>query len=350
MNQEIFCPPLLPSASAQELTIPAARLVDTIQALEQGIQTGLVEITASLQRRYVLLLVRGQMVNLYVCQPSLRRVPVGEGLAKIARNLPKSERVQIRSLSLTPHAIRLLKILIEGNHIQEQRVIATTEIESLLEGLQSGTMPVLLHFEWPHAESLVLIPERSSPPLNIIFAASNQLLNSAGGVMALLAWHEAKCKVTALNSEKPTAAWEEYGLHFGFVWFIDYLFARIEQLAGHFLVENIAHEINFTAVAHGWNVSVSPDSATDQSIFASPEEAADVYRRLITVALEKSQVVLSADALALMIREGLSRMQPAYRRVFQKYIHLEVHTLKVALPSVRISAPLNVAKDDHFRP
>jgi hypothetical protein len=86
------------------------------------------------------------------------------------------------------------------------------------------------------------------------------------------------------------------------------------------LLNSVVREINFTATAHGWNISISNISVTDQAIFTSPHEAAEVYSRLFEIVFRHVESVVGADLLALLLRESALQLSKPCRTVLQEYL------------------------------
>jgi hypothetical protein len=194
----------------------------------------------------------------------------------------------------------------------------TSVLEAQIEKWSACPDAGLVHVCWPGAEALALLPGGSQPARHTLFIAANQILHSAGGMMALFGWKEAKCTATFYSSASRTQAWHEYLLHSSFAWVTGHLLSHFDELTGRLLLDALIRETNFTAAARGWNISLAPGSVTDQMVFGSAQEAVQVYRQLIESILSYMGSILGPEALKPLMQESIMRLQPSYRRVFQE--------------------------------
>lgn len=281
-----------------------------LQACQKDFQTGLVEFCGLADRHFALVFVRGQVINAYQREARIRQFPVTEW-EKIIPGLPAS--FQVNSLSLTPQTIRMVKIYIEQLGQGGVREARTDDLESHMRELGSGYLPCLLHLRWPSAEALVILPGSGDPPRHLMFVAERQVLHSAGGMMALYGWKEASCKITCYRSDTKIPAWREYLLHYAFIWSITYILARFEELTGRLLLNSIVREMNFSAAAHGWSINLASNTITDQSVFSSPQEAAQVYQRMFAIVTRNVESVIGREMYEVLLRESAMRLPLPYR-------------------------------------
>ncbi len=224
----------------------------------------------------------------------------------------------LRGLVLTPQAIRLAKILLEQIGSSQPDFIQTSTLEAQIGIWAAYPHPGLVHICWPGAEALVLLPGDSNPSPHTLFIAADQILHSAGGMMALFGWKEETCSATLYSSTSQTQAWQEYLLHSSFAWTTGHLLSHFEELTGRLLLDGVVRETNFSAAARGWNINLAPGCVTDQMIFGSAPEAVRVYRQLMESILKYMGSILGPEVLKPLIQESIMRLQPAYRRVFQE--------------------------------
>lgn len=316
--------PLFHTSAAQEFLATPAKLPGLLQTLRKAIQTGLVELSwEASDKRYVILIAGGETVNIYSLHPPVRRILPNARLEKLIKTFPPEEKVKLRVLSLTPQTIRLSKIWIEHQYDGTPDSMPTSQLEEHLAELIDGGLS-LVHYSWPSAEALVMVPGNGEPPSHLLFISNAQIIHSASGIMALLGWNEPDCKITVVQNREASQAWDEYKLHNSFVLFMSRLLPRVEELAGRMTTSAIIREINFTASAHGWNLNMAPTSVTDQAIFTSPEDAADVYRRFISVATQRAEALLGEQAAQLIVREAISGMPAPFRQTFTRYLHVDI--------------------------
>ncbi len=311
--------PLFSSALAEETAVQSGQLETTIRNFRQNSQTGLVELNPHKTNQYALLFARGQLVNVYACKERAERL-TPETWSHLSSQL--TGEFSLRSLVLTPQAIRLVKIFIEQIGTGPASPVNSQGLETLIGTWSALPESALVHIRWPSADALTLLPGSNDPPRHTLFIASDQILHSAGGMMALYGWQEKNCQVTLYSSDLRTAAWEEYFLHTGFAWVVGHILSRFEELTGRLLLNSIMRDLNFAATNHGWSISIAPSGVTDQMVFASPEAAAQVYQWLFSAILGRVEGMLGSDLLAVLVRESLMRMHGSPREIFHKHISI----------------------------
>ena len=313
-----FC--LFKAANADYQIFSLAEWIAVLQANQADLQTALMQICPADDggQGFVLILVHGQIVNLYQINGLLaQRLPV----ADLYNHLPGSSSIfKARTLSLTPHTTRLVKILLEqpNNHIPDKVESAKLEQVIAMEGKRPETG--LFHVTWPGADGLVLLPGGGKPSQHTLFIASDQVLHSAGGMTALFGWKEPECQVQYYSSNLPSQAWNEYFLYHAFAGQVAHLLQRFEELTGRMLVNSIVREMNFMSSANGWNIVVSARNITDQAVFLSPEQAGQVYQRLFEIINTQAAQVLGQDLMDMLMRESLVRLSAPYRTVVERFV------------------------------
>jgi hypothetical protein len=306
---------LFSPASIEEVSVAPDQVQTAIMAYQKDFQTGLVEAKLPDQSWLDLLFVRGQIVNIYKRAEKTERIQVSDLLDYFHLS---EEKITIRAISLSPQAIRLAKILLEQLGTGDPLDALTNEIETQVDKWRALPYPGLVHIRWPGAEALALLPGHGRPSRHTLLIAADQILHSPGGMQTFYNWREPGCIIRYYSSESQTQAWQEYLLHYSFVWMSGHLLTRFEELTGRLLLSSVLRETNFSAVAHGLNISFAPGNVTDQAIFASPEESTQAYRRLLGQIFTHVETAIGADLLKALIQESTMRMQPSYRRVFQE--------------------------------
>lgn len=308
---------LFSSASTETSLVPAGRLPAFIDSYKHEFQTGVLEVDFQNHSLYHLLFARSELVNVYRCAGALERLSPDAWF----RSLDTSKgKAHLRALALTPQAIRLVKILLEQNDAPFVPLPSGQSLEEQFRQWQQEPAPALAHLRWPNAEALALLPGEGSPPHYTLFTSENQILHSAGGMMALYGWKEPCQSARLLPSGAHTPAWDEYLLHSSFGAMAGRMLERMVELTGPTPVQNIAREINFAAAAHGWNIAFNGVNVTDQAIFSSPQEAADVYSRLLELLFRHMESALGENLFGVLMRETLLHLPGPYRAILQEYL------------------------------
>lgn len=315
MKNNRFC--LFHAANSDWQILARSEFANTLQTCQGDFQTCLLQIGLESRSGLAALLVRGQIVNLY--RPGQARRLASSDPFKFLH--AEQNLFKIRVLALTPHTVRMVKILLEQRKNTESGLaIANGSIKTAIEQAGQQPEPRLAHLSWPGAQGLALLPGNGQPPRHTLFVASNQILHSAGSMAALYRWKEEDCRLKIYDSRELSPAWEEYFLHQAFAWLVSFLFRRFEELAGRSLVNTIVREMNFTSSAYSWNIAVSSRNITDQAVFSSPEEAGQVYQRLLEISLHHGELLLGQETIEMLRGEYREQLPQAYRTAFKSYI------------------------------
>jgi len=312
MTYALFAP-----ASTEQIAVPSGQFDASLQTLRQDLQTGLIDVETPGLPRHYLLFARGTLVTVYRDAEQVERVEPSAWLESFSAAGPEAS---LRPLALTPQAVRVLKIMIEQR--DDLRSVASSggNLEAQFTTWMEHPLPALAHILWPNAEALALFPGRGAPPRYTLFISGDQVLHSAGSVTAIHGWKEPYASALLFSSEPRTLAWTEYLLHHAFSRLVSHLLQRFEELTGRILLNQIIQDINFTATAHGWNLSFNAANFMDQSIFSSPQAAAEVYARLLDVIFRRFESTLGGNLLENLVSETITRLAPSYRAVLNDYL------------------------------
>lgn len=309
--------PLFSPAFAEPISISAGKFPASIQAFQKDLQTGLVDVDFQHQPHHQLLFVGGKLVNVYAFGDGIKRIDPEIWLESFNGTSPAAS---LRALALPTQAVRIIKILIEQRDDTRFITPPGLSIEEQFVAWKNHAVPALAHIRWPSADGLALFPGKGGLPSYTLFVAADQILHSAGSMMAFFGWKETCDSAVLFSSEPLTPAWTEYLLHNAFSSLVSYLLERFEELTGRILLNQIIRDINFTSAAHGWNVSINSTNITDQAIFSSPQAAAEMYSRLLEVITRHIESILGADMLDLLMRETIFRLSKPGRAVLKEYL------------------------------
>jgi len=309
---------LFSPASIGQTSLLPGQLATALQSYRSDLQTGLVEINYSNQAQNHLLFVRGELVNVYrEAENQIERLDSETWEAAQSETHPAAS---LRTLALTPQALRIVKILIEQQNDTRQVSSTRLPLEAQLKTWIDHPVPAVAHIRWANAEALALLPGEGIQPRYNLFVAAGQILHSTGSLATLYGWKEPYLSAVLFSSQPRTLAWTEYLLHYSFAWMVTHLLERFEELADQLLLNNIVREINFTTTAHGWNVQIQRTSLTDQTIFSTPRAAAEVYSRLLEIIFGQIESVLGVDLLNLLVREAVARLSSPCQVVLNEYL------------------------------
>ncbi len=304
-------------ASTEPNLAPAGRLGAFIQTCRQDLQTGLVVVDLTGLPSHSLLFVRGELVNVYQLGEAAVRLDATAWVESMSTGSPAAV---LRSLALTPQGVRIIRILIEQWGETPCQSFSGPAIVPQFAAWLEQPLPALVHVRWPGADALALVPGQGIPPSYTLFISPEKILHSAGSLAAIHAWQEIPISCALYSSDPPTLAWSEYLLHHAFSQMMGSLLENFEKLTGRMVFNQIIHDVNFSASAHGWNMTVHINGLNDQAVFASPQAAASVYSLLLQSLSGHIASVVGIEILDMLVRETVGRMPIAYRGVIKKYI------------------------------
>jgi hypothetical protein len=304
-------------ANSKWQTLPREQFLIALQILQGDFRTCLIEIRPARNGRSGLmaLLVAGQVVNLYRMDDRARRLKHSDLFAALPG---RGTSFRLRVLALTPNTARLVKILLEQPDGDTSAVIQFGQLQPIVNQAMQSSLPILVHFSWANAQGFILLPGGGLPEQHSLFIASRQVLHSEGGLDALYQWQDSACQVRMVRSDESTLAWREYCLHYAFNRLVEYLFARLETLTDRVLLGEIRRELNFTTSANGWNINVSFSDVSDQAVFSSPQQAGDVYRRLLAILIRHAAPVIGSQMTDMLVGEALNRLHAPYRISYEQ--------------------------------
>jgi hypothetical protein len=288
-----------------------------LQNLQGDFRTCLIEVrpARNMHNGLMVLLVGGQVVNLYGMEEHARRLSHLDFLAALP---DRGKSFRLRVLALTPNTARLVKILLEKPDGETSAVIASGHLQPVVNQAMQSSLPILVHFSWTNAQGFTLLPGGGLPQHHSLFVGPNQVLHSEGGLDALYQRQDSDCRVRMVRSAESIPAWREYCLHYAFNWLVEYLFARLETLTDRVLLGEILRDLNFTTSANGWNINVSFSDVSDQAVFSSPQQAGQVYQRLLGILIRHAAPVIGNQMTDMLVREALNRLHGPYRTFYEQ--------------------------------
>jgi hypothetical protein len=312
MTTALFLP-----ASPEPNSAQVGQFSTFIQTWRQDLQTGLVDVDFKEHGRHSLLFARGELVNVYLTDQPAVRLDAQPWLESLSGSSPAAV---LRSLALTPQGVRIIKILIEQSGDMRFASSGDLTLENQFAAWMVHPLPALAHIRWPEADAVVLLPGQGVSPRYTLFLSAEKILHSAGSLAAIYAWKETPVSSVLYSSGSPTLAWSEYLLHHAFSRMMGSLLDKFEKLTGRMVFNQVIHDVNFTASAHDWNITLHASGINDQAVFSSPQAAALVYARMLQSLSGHIASVVGGEIQELLVRETVARVTMPYRGVLKEYL------------------------------
>ena len=289
------------------------------------------QISLALEQRLTglarIVLVSGEEVSMVISGGGVRQVYFKDGLS--ARVLPnfwlsshlsdKQARLSVESLP----ARRLLfeKILLESEETaqEEKQGFRTSALAQLFSSLKDCEAGSLVHIRWKEAEAFVLLPGSKLASYPALFISGNLVEEDAEAIRSIENWKEAECDLTIHRGGAGSEAWLEAQLNILFEALCNYLLTQYGYLTGRVMITSIVQNLMILASQKGWEIDRHGNAVVDQSIFASPKEAAAAYHELLEMTLAHMGAVIGSALVQSLIRQGLDSYNPFYLSLVKTY-------------------------------
>jgi hypothetical protein len=298
-------PPLSAPALQKELT----------RLFEQEL-TGLVKI-AFLPGEDLTLLVRsGKVRQVYVKDREGSR-----------RDLAWEERLQADRVArlIVQHAPgrRLLfeKVIQETPEkgVAKQSTFKTSNLKKLFTSMENAEAASLVRVFWKNAEALVLVPGSQIPTHQAVFFSGSEPDIDTFAISQVESYPEPGCDLLIYRGSPEIEAWLEVYLNVLFEWYCNYLLTRYSYLTGKVMVTSIMQSLLILSSQRGWEIGRFGNQVVDQTVFASPNQAAEAYREILSLAGEHIQAVIGASLLQSIRRQSLVSTNSFYQNLQKTY-------------------------------
>ena len=308
---------LFEAANSEWQSLTYTEFIIALQTIQGDFETCLVELRPpdDAENQIAALFVRGEIINLYRLWPQVKRLESNDLIASLP---PELNKIELRSLSLTPNTIRLVKILIEQPLSQTSIIVNQRDLARITIQAGQNPEPLLLHLTWLDSQGLVLLPGQGESACQALVIGPGQVLQNSTNLNILYEREMKNCHVRLYHSQENTPAWQEYFIHDVFHKLASAMLARLENQGGSAARNEAVRLFNFNTTANGWNISINGKTINDQAVFSSPQEAGIVYKRLLSLLSQQSETLFGNDRPQIWARETLAGMPISYRTVYNQ--------------------------------
>jgi hypothetical protein len=231
----------------------------------------------------------------------------------------KRARLTIQSLPIR----RLLfeKIVRENAETAKEKrqgfkTSALAQLFSTMTDCEAGS---LVHVRWKSAEAFVLIPGSKLVLRPALFLGSDVAEEDACALSSIEDWKETDCDLTIYHGGLESEAWLEVQLDVLFESLCNFLLTQYGYLTGRVMITSIVQNLMILASQKGWEVDRSGSAVVDQTIFASPKEAAAAYHELLEMVLAHMGAVIGSALVQSIKQQGLDSYNTFYVSLIKTY-------------------------------
>lgn len=306
------------------LAHPSDDKADSVAELRKQISLALEQRLTGVAR---IVLLSGEEVTMIVSEGDVRQVYHKDG--SVSRALPnfwlspQLDEQQARLLIQSLPVRRLLfeKIILESHETarDEKPGFKTSSLRQLFSSLNVRESGSLVQIRWKEAEAFVLIPGSKLASYPALLLSDGEAEEDACAIRSIENWKETDCDLIIYRGGIESEAWLEVHLVILFETLCNYLLAQYGYLTGRVMVTSIAQNLMILAAQKGWDISRRGNVVIDQTIFASPREAAAAYHELLQMALAHMGAVIGSALVQSIKRQGLDPYNTFYLSLVKTY-------------------------------
>jgi hypothetical protein len=292
------------------------------QVMEQKV-TGLARISFLTGEEMLLFIQRGNVRQVYFSDKTpFQRIPE----AWYDRLQPG--RLARFSIQTKP-ARRLLfeKAMLETpvTSVEKKPAFQTIGLPALFTSLENQESASLAHIRWRNAEAFVLIPGSKLSLRRAFFFREATAEENDSALIFIQIHPEPECEITLYRGGLGSVAWLEIHLNILFEWLCNYTLAQYGYLTGRVMVTPVAQNLLILASQKGWDINRLAGEVVDQTLFASPAEAANAYLELLDLLSSHVVGVIGSSLLQSIQRQAVFSLNSFYLSLLKSYgfIHSE---------------------------
>jgi hypothetical protein len=294
--------------------VSSGTLSALIQLQRQDLLTGLVEIAYPGGGQALLFFNLGAPFSMYVQnEGNWRKAPSSQWSDVFAQ--PHGEASVI---PLGGDGLRICLIALEsGQGEAEEILLRPAGFEAHLAQVKARETASLLRVRDEAFHGLIVVPGGGMEVQDALVFSPSGVHVDARTLIRLIGVEDRLMRVSQVELTQ-FSLMQEYALRMAFLGLAEPAMKRFEQLAGDTLMELLGQEVNTYAYHQGWKIQFFGSQVVHRQFFLDAGEAMVVYRSLFRVVRQYIHRVVGAALAASVVTEGLGKLPPAYRSVFDQ--------------------------------
>jgi len=275
-----------------------------------------------------IVLLSGEEVTMVVSRGGIRQVydKKDGAVSRVLPNFWLSKQLSDLQAHLSIQSLparRLLfeKILLESNETSQEKKsgFKTSALAQLFLSMKDCEAGSLIHIRWKTAEAFVLVPGSKLTVCPALFLSGDIVEEDADAISSIASCKDGDCDLTIYRGSMESQAWLEAHLDILFESLCNYLLTQYGYLTGRVMITSIIQNLMILAAQKGWEIDRRGNAVVDQTIFASPKEAASAYHELLEMALAHMGAVIGTSLVQSITRQGADSYNPFYLSLLKTY-------------------------------
>jgi hypothetical protein len=189
----------------------------------------------------------------------------------------------------------------------------------LFSSMMESEAGALIHIQWNSAEAFVLVPGSKLVLRPALFLSGNIVEEDACAISSIENWKETDCDLIIYRGGIESESWLEAHLDILFETLCNYLLTQYGYLTGRVMVTSIVQNLMILAAQKGWDVDRLGNAVVDQTIFASPKDAAAAYHELLQMVLAHMGAVIGSSLVQSITRQCIDSYNTFYLSLIKTY-------------------------------
>jgi hypothetical protein len=213
------------------------------------------------------------------------------------------------------------KIVIESDDAAQEKMsgFKTSALAQLFSTMTDREAGSLVHIQWQGAEAFVLVPGSELALRPALFLSGDIAEEDVDAISSIENWKETDCDLTIYRGGMESEAWLEAQLDILFESFCIYLLTQYGYLTGRVMITSIIQSMMILAAQKGWELSRYGSTVVNQTIFASPKEAAAAYHELLEMMMAHMGAVIGSGLVQSVKRQGMDSYNTFYLSLIKTY-------------------------------
>jgi hypothetical protein len=294
----------------------AKEVRETIARLSQDNETGIIQITSSKQDQITLLIQNGKIPHGYLKDKEHQRRILNEEWQQL---LEIEAECSVIFNSKPSQSLLLQKILLEYHDQAKEGPLKTSQLASLIYSSEKSQRASVQHIRWRGTEAFVISSGIELSQRKALLLTNDMVVETPDTLQQIFDWHETECTVTTYEGNIESPTWLEIYLNILFEWTCSQILEQYSYLTGRVMINSIIRNLLVKVAKEGWDISGTDGSVLNHTIFASPVEAGEAYRAMLTNIYKSIEPVIGPVLLFSIQRQINNLCKGNYSSIARMY-------------------------------